>query len=84
MTRQWLQEWFITTTDGCFSGKVLIPNSDVVIDSFSLQQGEVDVDAVTGRHHDEPDTVLQNGVLIWKPRGVDGPVLRCHVVPARS
>lgn len=83
MTRQWLQEWFITTTDGV-SGKVLIPNSDVVVDSFSLQQGEVDVDAMTRRHHDEPDTVLQNGVLVRKARGIDGPVLRCHIIPARS
>lgn len=67
-----------------FSGKVLIPNCDVVVDSFRLQQGEVDVDTMAGRHGDEPDAVLQDGVLIRKSGRIDGPVLRCHVISTRS
>lgn len=83
MTLKWSQEQFITT-DGCGSGQVVLPNSDVVVDSLGLQQGEVDVDTVPRRHCDEPDAVLQNGIFIWKPRGIDGSILRRHIIATRS
>lgn len=61
-----------------------IPHRDVVVHGLGLQQGEVDVDPVAGRHGDQPQAVLQDRVLIGKSGGVDRAVLRRDVVPARS
>lgn len=67
-----------------FARGALLPDGDVVVHSLRLQQGEVDVHPVPRRDRDQPHAVLQNRVLIGKARGINGPVLGCHVVPARS
>lgn len=63
---------------------VLIPDGNVIVHSFRLQQREVDIHSVPQRNRDEPNAVLQNRVLVWEPRGVDGAILGCHIVPTRS
>lgn len=42
-----------------------LPHSDVVIDGFSAEDSEVNVDAVSRRHTDAPHTVLEVGVFGW-------------------
>lgn len=66
------------------AGAGLVPDSNVVVDGFGLQQREVDVDPVTGRHSDQPHAVLQNRVLVWKSRGINGAIRRRYVISTRS
>ncbi len=51
-----------------------LPHSDVVVDGFSAEDGEVDVDAVSRGHPDTPHTVLEVGVFSWVTRGEDGAI----------
>lgn len=67
-----------------FYGKALIPNGDVVVDGLGLQQGEVDVHPMPRWYGDEPHAVLQDWVLIWESRGINGAILRGHIISTRS
>lgn len=66
------------------SGDRPVPHGDVVVHGLRLQQGEVDVDAVPRGHRDQPHAVLQDGVLFGEAGGVNGSVLRRHVVSTRG
>lgn len=81
--RPWLQDRFDTITDE-FTRKGSLPDSNVIIHGFCLQQREVDVDPVAGRDSDQPNAVLQDWVLVWKSRGINGTILRCHIISTRS
>lgn len=61
-----------------------LPDGDVVVDGLGAEHGEVDVDAVSRGHPDAPHTVLEVGVLLGVPGGVDGPVQGRDVAPAQS
>lgn len=50
------------------------PDCDVVVYGLGAQHGEVDVDAVAGRHSDAPHAVLEVGVFLRVTRRVNGPV----------
>lgn len=60
------------------------PDGDVVVDGLGAQHGEVDVDAVAGRHPDAPHTVLEVGVLLRVARGVNGSVQGGDVAAAQG
>lgn len=49
---------------------VALPDGDEVSGGLCLQQAEVEADAMTNGHGDQPDTVLGTGVWTGKARGV--------------
>lgn len=51
-----------------------LPDGDEVSGRLSLQQAEVEADAMTDGHRDQPDAVLGAGVGLGVPRGVHSAV----------
>lgn len=59
-----------------------LPDGDEVSGRLCLQQAEVEADAMTNGHGDQPGTVLGAGVRTGEARGVHGAVGRGDVPAA--
>lgn len=67
----WLSTW-----------QLALPDGDEVSRGLCLQQAEVEVDAMTNGHGDQPDTVLGAGVWTGEARGVHSAIGRGDVPTA--
>lgn len=64
----WLSTW-----------QLALPDGDEVSGGLCLQQAEVEADAMTNGHGDQPDTVLGAGVWTGEARGVHSAIGRGDV-----
>lgn len=76
--------WHMHGVKKLTAGQRHLPDGDVVVDGLGAQHGEVDVDAVAGRHADAPHAVLEVGVLLRVARGVNGSVQGGDVAAAQG
>lgn len=61
-----------------------LPDGDEVIIWLCLQQGEVEVDAISSRHRKKPRAVLGTGILIGKAWRVDSAIVCSDVSSTRN
>ena len=61
-----------------------LPHSDIVVDWLSIDNREIDGDAVPRRHSDSPHAVLKVWILSWVSRRVNCAIHACYIPTTES